>query len=270
MSKKFVLTLDLEAAVSGILDREYAFFDGIENIRGLLELLKGEEVGLSVFAVGEIFGLYPNIITLFEEYGCEFHCHSFSHDPAHPDSEEEIVSVKRAFRARFGRDPLGYRTPQGRITDAGIRALEKHGFVFDSSVVPSYYPNPFKYLLKDRSVHTYKNSRIVEIPLTAITPFRLTFSISHMKLLGYRTYAVLTRIFKLPPTIVFCCHLHDFFLTDWAWSRLPIFWKCVYGRNRSRGTEFLQRTITAMKRRGYSFHFISEIYRDYVRTAREG
>jgi hypothetical protein len=268
--KKFVLTLDLEGAVSGILDREYAFFETTKDIRGLLDFLKNEGVKLSVFVVGEIFERFPRIIDLFEEYGCEFHCHSFTHNPDHPDSEEEIISAKRVYRARFGRDPLGYRTPQGRISDAGIQALEKHGFVFDSSVVPSYYPNPFKYLLKNRNVHTNKNSGIVEIPLTTVTPLRLTYSISHLKLLGYRTYAVLTRLFKLPPTIIFCCHLHDFFLTDSVWNRLPLFWKFIYGRNRKQGMLYLQRTIETMKDQGYSFHSISDIYREYKRNTQGG
>lgn len=264
MKLQFALTLDLESAVSGVLSREYDIFQNPAPIEELLAWLRQEGVKPSVFVVGEIFETYPRIIGLFEKYGCEFHCHSYSHDPAAADSEEEIVRVKALYTDFFKREPLGYRAPQGRITHQGIKSLEKHGFKFDSSLVPSYYPNPLKYLFKNRRVHRCKDSNIVEIPLTSISPFRLSFGISYIKLLGLSTYRFLLNVFKIPDTVVFCCHLHDFFLTEAAFDRLPRFWKIIYGRSRHRGITFLKKIIDDFKQRGYAFVWMSDIYRDYI------
>ncbi len=267
--KQFAFTLDLEAAVSGVLEREYTLFEAPDTIRRLLDLLKEEQVKPTIFVVGEIFERYPGIIRLFQEYECEFHCHSYSHDPACPDSEEEISKVKELYAGYFNEEPLGYRAPQGKISEAGIEALTKHGYGFDSSVVPSYYPNPFKYLFKNRHIHWHKGFNLVEIPLTSISPFRLTLSISYIKLLGYGVYRWLLKLFRVPRTIVFCSHLHDFFLSDEEMQKLPPFWKMIYSRNRGRGLELLRRIIVEFKQRDYEFVSMSEIYRGFTEDSKE-
>lgn len=264
MSRQFAFTLDLESAVSGVLTREYDIFRNTAPIEDLFSWLKQAGIKPSLFVVGEIFEKFPGIIRMFETYGCEFHCHSYSHDPSAADSEEEIARVKDLYTDFFKRPPIGYRAPQGRITPAGIDALEKHGFKFDSSVVPSYYPNPFKYLFKNRQVHRYKGSEIVEIPLTSISPFRLSMGISYIKLLGLATYRFLLNVFKVPEIVIFCCHLHDFFLSDEAFQRLPRFWKAVYRRNRDKGIAFLKEIIDDFQHRDYDFVFMSEIYNTYI------
>jgi peptidoglycan/xylan/chitin deacetylase (PgdA/CDA1 family) len=266
--KQFAFTLDLEAAVSGVLEREYTLFESPETIRQLLDLLREEDVKATIFVVGEIFERYPEIVRLFQEYDCEFHGHSYSHDPACPDSEEEVKKVKELFVEYFGYEPQGYRAPQGKISEAGIEALTKHGYKFDSSVVPSYYPNPFKYLFKNRQIHRHKGFDLVEIPLTSISPFRLTLSISYVKLLGYGVYKALWKLFRLPPVIVFCSHLHDFFLSDDEMTKLPPFWKMIYSRNRGRGLELLRRVIVEFKARGYEFVPMSEIYGDFIEDSK--
>lgn len=268
--KQFAFTLDLEAAVSGVLEREYTLFESPETIRQLLDLLKEENVKATIFVVGEIFERYPEIVRLFQEYDCEFHCHSYSHNPECPDSEEEIHKVKELFVDYFKREPLGYRAPQGKISDGGIEALTKHDFKFDSSVVPSYYPNPFKYLFKNRAIHWHKGFDLVEIPLTSISPFRLTLSISYIKLLGYGVYKTLWKLFRLPRVIVFCSHLHDFFLSNDEMAKLPPFWKMIYSRNHGRGLELLRRVIKDFKAKGYEFVPMSRIYGDFVEDSPEG
>lgn len=257
----FVLSIDLESEVSGILDNNYLIMEHTETIESLLSLLKKENVKLSVFVVGEVLKKFPKIVDLFEKFGVEFHCHSYSHSAKRPDSEEEISKCKFEFEKKFGKSPIGYRAPQGKISKEGIKCLEKLGFKFDSSIFPSYYPNPFKYLFKNRDIFKYKNADIIEIPFTSVSPFRFTFSLSFVKLLGRCFYKAAFRVFRIPDIIVFGFHLHDLVMPDNIYSKLPLFWKVIYYRNRYNGLELMKEFINYFNERDYKFVFISDLYK---------
>jgi len=260
----FCMTLDLEADFSGALQNEYALFRRPERVELLLERLQEKDVRLSVFVVGELLEKFPEVIGLFERYGAEFHCHSYSHDPAATDSEDEIRRCHDAFVRHFGRPPMGYRAPDGKISPDGIRNLEKQGFRFDSSVFPSYYPNPFKYLFRRASVHQVRDTGMVEIPNTPVSALRIMLSLSYIKLLGKRAYFGLLRRSRLPETVVFGSHLHDFFTDQDALTRMPMFWRWVYSRNHDQGLSYLQETLEFFQDRGYAFVHISEVYERFA------
>jgi len=256
--KLFAFTIDLEADYAGVVD-EYGIFKDTKNIEELLSALTSSGVKVTTFAVGEIFERYPDIIGLFEKYNCEIESHSFSHNFDHPDSDDEIEKSKAAFFNYFGRYPIGYRAPRGKISDSGIASLERHGYLYDSSVFPSYFPDPFKYLFKNREAHYYNDSGIMEIPFTSLSPARLALSISYIKLLGLNFYKQLS----LPDVICFGSHLHDFIIKEESFNKLPSIWKLIYSRNKYNGTEFCMKFLEHVKRKGYSFCYMSEIYNRY-------
>lgn len=261
--KSFVVILDLESDHGGLLTEEYTIVQQQDKIRRLLDLCKKEGVKLTVFVVGQLLEKYPHIVRLFQDYDCEFHCHSYSHDAVKTDSEEEIRQCKEAYIAFFNRQPSGYRAPLGKISDRGIEDLEKCGFKFDASIFPSYFPNPLKYLFATQRPHRYKDSGIMEIPSTSLSPFRLTLSLSYMKLLGYRAFKCVMAVSKIPRLILYGTHLHDFFTDPALVKRLPPFWRFIYGRNHDKGMDYFLRTIQAFKKKGYTFRYISEIYEVY-------
>jgi len=267
MNRLFCLTMDLEAAVSGILEEDYSILEDTSAIESFLDGLNQRGVPLTVFVVGEILERFPRVIEIFRKKGCEFHCHSHTHDPQAPDSEAEIAACREAFQRAFGHPPRGYRAPQGRISDSGVRHLEAQGFAFDSSVFPSYYPNPFRYLFRNRKPHYIRGGNLLEIPFTAISPLRVTLSISWIKLLGWRAYRSLLKISSLPGELVFGTHLHDFFLSRSQLSRLPRFWRFIYSRNRGRGEQLLYRALDYFQERGVEFTTISSIYKRYEKSA---
>ena len=266
--RRFAMTLDLESDFSGALHNEYALLRQPERVEALLERLRGRGVPLSAFVVGELLEKFPELIELFVRYGTEFHCHSYGHDPADTDSGAEIEKAREAYVRYFGKPPLGYRAPDGRISRDGITQLAAHGFKFDASVFPSYYPNPFKYLFRRSRPHFYGNTRVVEIPNTPISPLRIMLSLSYIKLLGIRPYLRLLRWSRLPETAVFGSHLHDFFTDSDALSRMPRFWRMVYGRNRDLGLVFLDEILDFFQGEGYSFVTMSEVYSSFVESMR--
>ena len=257
--KLFAFTLDLEPEYAGNTF-QYELFKEPAKIEEFLSVMSSHGVKITVFTVGEIFERYPDIIKLFEKYDCEFEAHSYSHNLKTADSEEEIEKARSAYFNYFNKYPIGYRAPQGRITESGIKTLEKNGYLYDSSIIPSYFPNPFKYLFCNRHIHYSNNSRIMEIPLTSITPFRLSLSISYIKLLGVDFIMNLCDLFKLPDTICFTTHLHDFIFNENSYSKLTPFWKFIFRWNKHRGLDYCVKFLEYIKQNGYRFSYMSEIY----------
>ncbi len=253
--KLFAFTLDLEADYAGVVGK-YEIFKDLGKVEEFLKALQSQGVKITVFVVGEIFELYPDVIKLFEKYECEFEPHSYSHNFKYPDSEIEIDKAKKAYHRFFNKNPRGYRAPRGIISSEGINNLEKHGFLYDSSIFPSYFPNPFRYLLANRQAHYYGNSNILEIPLTSLTPLRLTLSISYIKLLGIQLYTKL----QLPDIICFDSHLVDFIHNEKSFGELPSLWKFIYSRNKFRGLEYCVKLLKHVKQEGFEFCYMSEIY----------
>ncbi|MDY0297315.1 MAG: polysaccharide deacetylase family protein [Acidobacteriota bacterium] len=261
MKKKyFAFTLDLESDHSGLLEEKQSkSLESLDEIESFLRMLTEEKVRLSVFVVGRLLEKYHELIELFKRYGAEFHGHSYSHDPSAADSKEEVWKCRQAFEAYFKIPPLGYRAPQGKITDQGIANLEEAGFQFDASVFPSYYPHP-RYMFFPRKPHFYKKTSILEIPNSSLTPFQLTFSISYIKLFGFHLYRTLMELWMIPDVVVFGSHLHDFLIHQQYIRKLPFFWRVIYSRNSDKGIEYTRRMIHLFRRKGYQFVYMSQIH----------
>lgn len=257
--KRFAFTFDLESDYAGCIN-QYKIFEDSHRIEEVLARFESLGVRLTVFVVGEIIERFPNIIKLFEKYKCEFQIHSYTHNIVRPNLEDEIKKAKQAYLNYFHKNPIGYRAPQGRITTAACALLEKHGFLFDSSIFPSYYPNPLRYLFCERQIHCIPNTNLVEIPLASITPFRITLSVSYLKLLGMSCFSMLFKLFPLPNFICFSGHLHDFIVIEESYQKLNYFWKFIYGRNKYAGLEFCVSFLQYLKKQKYQFCYLSEIY----------
>ncbi len=253
--KLFAFTLDLEPDYGGVVN-QYGIFQDSGKIEGVLSKLNSLDVKITVFVVGEIMELIPDVVRIFEKYDCEFEPHSYSHNFNHPDSETEIEKAKTAYFNYFKKYPIGYRAPRGKISDAGIKFLEKHEFLYDSSIFPSYFPNPFRYLFSNRKIHYFGDSKILEIPLTSISPFRITLSASFIKLFGINFFKKLS----LPDIVCFDSHLHDLIINENSFDKLPPLQKLIYSRNKYKGVDLCIEFLEHVKEKGYKFCYMSDIY----------
>ena len=212
--------------------------------------------------VGEIFARFPHIVKIFQRYECEFEIHSYTHNPR-ARVAEEMTLAHQAYCNYFHANPSGFRAPQGRLAPEMVAAMQALGIRYDSSIFPSYYPNPARYLFMKRSPHRIKGTHLIEIPLTSITPLRITLSLSYLKLLGMKTFLLFFRMFQLPETICFNIHLHDFIVNEDSYAQLSPFWKFVYGRNKYAGLDFFESFLGFIKTKGYNFCFVSDIYKQF-------
>lgn len=101
----------------------------------------------------------------------------------------------------------------------------------------------------------------MEIPFTSLSPFRITLSISYIKLLGLNFYKKLA----LPNVVCFGSHVHDFIVDDDSFDKLPLIWRLIYSRNKYNGTELCIDYLEYVRRKGYEFCYMSDIYSAHKR-----
>ncbi len=255
--KLAVITLDLEPDHAGQIPDIY---EGWRNkyIRRLFLLLRSYNVPLSIFIVGKSITNHSSIINYIRKQKSEFYLHSYSHDAKNPDSIFEISKGIAAFRHFFKTAPVGYRAPEGRISQKGLKRLKQYGIQFDSSVFPSFWPHP-RYLLFPKLPYVLPHGTY-EIPITVIGPLRIIYSLSWIKLIGWIIYRRYIDLFHLPDIVVFNFHMHDLFSLPTHVQLSPC-WKFIYSRNKESGVELFNNVLCHLKEHGYTFVPMSTIYR---------
>jgi peptidoglycan/xylan/chitin deacetylase (PgdA/CDA1 family) len=257
------LTLDLENnwefEAPGL---RYATFEHLEDYVDLLDAL---DLPLSVFVVGETVEERPDALDrLADRLDVEFHLHSYSHDlSGTADLEREVRLGRAAFESHFGRPPAGYRATQGRIDPDEFRTLESAGFLFDSSVFPSYRPGTYNNL--DAPIEPYRpagSDSLLEIPVGVLPGLRVPVSQAYLKAAGTPLLALLRHL-PLPEVVVFNTHLQDLYHTP-AHERLGAVKRLFYGRNMDRAEDVFRRTVRTLRRRGYSFVRMTDVYDAYT------
>ena len=242
---------------------DHLTFDYIDEFVDLIDDL---DVPLSVFVVGRTLEKYPEEIDrLFDRLDCEFHLHSYQHDTSKDyDFREEVLQGKEAFRNHFGTDPIGYRAPQGNITDEEIRILEELGFEFDSSVFPSYRPGIYNNLSAPLAPYKPEGSSLMEIPLGVFPGIRVPTSQSYFKLVG-RPLSWYLSISPLPDVLVYNLHLQDLYRTA-SHNRLSVPKRWIMKRNLENSEQILRENVSSILSRGYRPRTMAEVYNIHSRV----
>ena len=264
---------DGERLVCFSLDLEYDFggrtgtaqtFEDLASFERLAEIVRRYELKLSVFVVGDMLDKSSEdthgIVERLADLGAEFELHAYKHDlTGSTDQGEDIRRGRAAFRGRFGRDPRGYRAPAYRISEREIKVLATEGFSYDSSILPAFTRIMSYDVVVSTEPHYVKGLPILELPPGVIPIVRLPMSLSYIKLMGPNVYRALIRLFGLPSSFVFSCHLHDLFPIP-AYKQLPRIQKLKWMRNRKRGIEIFETSIERILSKGYRPGFMSELF----------
>lgn len=256
VEKQISITIDLETDHAGRIKSNYCGWHKA-NIEELLSILKKYEIKLSVFVQGEGLEInrHKEIIETFKNYGAEFHLHSFTHILSYEHEKNEITKGKEAFYNFFGYYPKGYRFPEGRVSQEGLRFLKKEKFIFDSSFMPTLLRNP-KQLFT--SPIDPQSEDIKEIPPTVLFKI-MPLSLSWMKLVGFNMYLLIFSVyskFRRKEQFVFIFHLHDLFISNK--QNLSIFWKTIYKIRQKQGLNYLDKFLKYLSKNNYQFKFISD------------
>ncbi len=252
MDRVACITLDLEQDYGRT--EAYNAFDHIEE---LSPIVKKYDVRLTAFVVGKVLDERHEVVGKVAQLNTDFALHSYTHNIMSPqDVEWEIKESKRAYIDYFGKSPAGYRAPQGRVSRFHFQVLKEEGFIYDSSLIPSWRPGVYANLRARRD--PYYVDGLLEIPFSVISRrLRLPLIMSYMKLFP-RAYQLGFNIFGLPNVVVFDFHLHDLFKTE-SLSKLQWKYRTFHNRNASNALGIFEGFITLLRDKGYDFVTMKEL-----------
>ncbi len=253
------LTLDFELDYGDRTGDFNILKDNIDDISRLADAFREFETPVSAFARTDIFETYPEALDAAKNIASDFHTHSHTHNTVDFNSHLEFSQMKEAFHKTFGYYPIGYRAPQGVLYEGDVERLRQEGFLFSSSVFPSYRPGKFNNMKVPLSPFIYENG-LLEIPIAAVPGIRYTISSSYMKLLGYSMNKLIWDFFGLPNILLVDMHLHDFIVNPKSFSKLPVPIQVAYSINKTKGILYISKFIKHLKKLGYQFFTVTDLY----------
>ncbi|MCX6644318.1 MAG: polysaccharide deacetylase family protein [Candidatus Bathyarchaeota archaeon] len=113
----------------------------------ILDLLREYRAKATFFVLGEVAQNFPELVERIVAEGHEVGCHGFSHRHIEEIGavafDEEVRKATRLLEKICGSPILSFRAPIFSITKStfwGLKIIKKNGYIFDSSIFPTYHP----------------------------------------------------------------------------------------------------------------------------------
>jgi hypothetical protein len=196
-----------------------------------LDALADHRLKITFFVVGQDAALEKNhaALALLDRAGHEIGNHSFHHEQwmgerTPPQIERELTDASEAIKNATGQEPRGYRGPGFTWSRDLLEILERTGYLYDASTLPTYI-GPLARLYyfrtssldadergrrKDlfggfsegrRSIKPYlwglgSDRRLLEIPVTTMPWIKTPFHLSYLLYLGRHSHALMSGYLK--------------------------------------------------------------------------
>lgn len=194
-----------------------------QGINNLLDLFSEFEVRATFFVPGEIVEEHSQTIKFLKQRGHEVACHGMTHEKNEcllPLNQQK-ASIKEAtelLQKEVGCKPQGFRAPCLRSNRETVRILEHLGYVYDSSVLPSFIPGYYGHLTtlskpyhpSLSSLRKKGKSKIMELPVSVNPVLHIPLSAAWMRNLGVEWVNIGVKTnFILGNPVVFYVHPRD-------------------------------------------------------------
>ncbi|HGE70494.1 TPA: DUF3473 domain-containing protein [Candidatus Poribacteria bacterium] len=163
----FVMTVDVDPPPPSAPDLKID-----EGILTLLQMFKKNEIKSTFFVTAIMAEKFPDLMQKIKKDGHEIACHDLDHSPM----VDKLNLTRLMFRIRIatqliedyvGVRPYGYRAPLFKINRDQLVALNKNGYVYDSSIIfPPFFRSLRIFFSKPFFVPINKNGWMIEIPLS--------------------------------------------------------------------------------------------------------
>lgn len=194
-----------------------------EGTSKLLQIFDENEIKATFFTPAEVAVNRKELIRKIHRAGHEIACHGLSHEKneylgTRLDQEQNIKRATRILREIINSRPLGFRAPCLRINKITFEILEKHGYLYDSSIVPTLVPGYYGFLFAPkrpyhpsiRSLTKRGSRKILEIPVSVNPVLPLPLSAAWMRNIGLSWVKIGVKMnFILGNPVVFYIHPRD-------------------------------------------------------------
>jgi peptidoglycan/xylan/chitin deacetylase (PgdA/CDA1 family) len=161
----------------------------LQGMGRLLEVLDKLQVRATFFTTAHFASENPELIRMLAVKH-EIASHAYYHSPAHLFEEQDIIDSKTALEAISGKKITGFRMP--RLAPFDPSKLPGWGFVYDSSINPTYLPGRYN-LLHKSPMPTMENG-LIELPTSTVPWIRLPLFWLLFKNIPLSWYIFLCRI----------------------------------------------------------------------------
>ena len=179
-----------------------------------MEVLRRLGIKATFFSESLIALTRPELLREIARAGHEVACHSYSHyplthmpvDKAREDVQKAISTIEDAIGAR----PQGFRAPRFMINDTILAILEEEGFLYDSSIIPSWRIGRYRHLRAPRRPFFPTHRReLVEIPVSVLNVLRLPLGLPWLNKISPGLFTALLSTLRTSNPMVFYMHPHD-------------------------------------------------------------
>lgn len=232
-------TLEVHFQGLGLKRKNYTYLEYEQGMENLSKLLNEFGIKATFFIIGKDLYYSKNISILREiiNEGHEIASHSMNHFQGfrflkREEKIKELSNAEEILFKFFKKKPVGFRAPGWNIDDETLELLVERGYLYDSSIFPSFF-NPvlkilhyittsscshyerttlgeIKYILSSPRPY-YWNNRLIEFPVSVTPIFRIPFFATFLLATGLEVFKVCFKLIKLfQRPIIYLFHLLDF------------------------------------------------------------
>ena len=192
--------------------------------------------------------------------GHEIASHGYSHDHRynlmHEDKAIDYLKKSRKYLETISKSKiLGLRAPQ--MSKPSFGAIEKAGYLYDSSLHPTWVPGRYNNFFKKRGI--YKSDDVIEVPVSVVPLIRAPFSWLWFRLMPLYYSKIATAISLMDQNFVNIYFHPCEFIYLKKYERLSFIRRKNTGRNLIKKIEGY---LVWTRQKGYK----SVTIRDYLKT----
>lgn len=218
------LTVDVEEGFHGLCPSAHRTMEHhkppqgtfIRPLQSILNLFERHHVSSTFFVLGEVAEVFPEVVEEIYGLGHEVASHGYFHVDLTKISLSRLEEMERRSRGVLagitGEVPIGFRAPFFRISPAIVSLLTKMGYVYDSSVVPSFgVPGWWSYHGAPLGPYSVRMGRtkFYEVPISVFPYLRLPIGGWFLRNFGLK-YTKLAIKYLLRRRLPVILHIHPF------------------------------------------------------------
>lgn len=237
---------DFPAERGKTIDTETQIAVSTDGLESVLELLARHGVPATFYTTANYARHRPDVVRKIVSDGHEIASHDFYHTPA---GSLRPAAAKEELERISGAEVAGYRSP--RLADISSQELAKAGYVYNSSLNPTWIPGRYNNLRKPRTV--FKDRYIINYPASVSYPLRIPLFWLMFHVAGFRLYYALAES-ALAKDECLNLYFHPWEFSDSLSDEhfgVPGYIKRCSG---SKLLDKLDRLILRLKEQGYGFY----------------
>ena len=229
------------------------FESSFKGLQKILLLLEKYDIQATFFVTANFAQKYPQIIKKVSKKH-EIASHNLKHSTSRYD-EQEVKKSKEIIEKIINKKITGFRMP--RLQPVDYQSLKNLGFVYDSSISPTYIPGRYNHYFKKRRVTKINN--LFEIPISTAQIIRAPLSWIFFRFFGLTYSKIITKLCISNPGFV------NLFFHPWEFNDLKNLKIPFYIRRNSgkKAIHMLEEYFTWCKKKNYKFLTIIEFLELY-------